>query len=583
MDSKTSGRSRKDIEQHIAELERENEYLRDRAHHYHSIFMNSKVAIWEEDFSEVFKALKNLPINTRSELKTYFDQRPEKVFELLAKAEVRDVNPATISMFEADSKEQMLGSIGKILPRKAFPFLRDELLSLAAGETFFEGETVNHTFKGKELHLLITISVIPDSDAPQNVLVNMMDISDRKEREHERARYLEEVQNKRIFSETMQEITIALSTKVRRGELLESILDQLHHIIDFSTASIMMLEGDTLKVERCIGYSDEKVRRYVESFTPKVNEIPLTQKIFETKQPLMIRDVREHPDWTTYGPTSYIRSVLQLPIYIQNTVYGLLSIEHSEPEAFSTEDLQKMIPFTHIAALAVKKSELYERINAELEEKRRTKEELAASLEQKETLLREIHHRVKNNLAMVNSLINLQSYQYQDKNVHALLTHLRRKILSISLVHEKLYRSNDIQNVNFSEYARELLDSLSLTITEEADVHIKNSIDTGIVLDTNTVIPLGLILTELFTNSAKYAHLHRESPLEFSVEANVENGMIQLLVQDNGPGFPEEVELDSFDSLGLTLVDSLSKQIGGSATLVDPGRAMILISFPLEQ
>src|SRR6056297_4178917 len=566
----------------IQRLEEENRQLHLSRAHYHSMFAHSKVAIWEEDFTEVMAALDQLKISSSEELDAYLTSDPNRVFDIISRAKVHNVNPATISMFGADSKEELMGSIKQVITPHTLPFLHRELLALWKGERFFEGETINRTLDDRLIHLLVTISIIDEEETAGHVLVSMMDITDRIHREQHQAKLLDEIQQRQLYAEIMQEITIALTSRIKRDPLLDTILEQVQRLVEYSSGNCRLLQGETAYIVRSRGYEEYGAAGFISTLKIPIDDFPLQREAIQTRRPVVIPNTKTDPRWITYPATSYIHSFLLLPILTQDKVYGLLSIEHKDPGVYSQETAEKLLPFAHAAAIAFARSELYEQLNAELEAKQRAQEELAASNQQKDTLLQEIHHRIKNNLSLISSLINLQSYRTEEPAIQEMLEQLRGKILSILMVHEKLYRSTDFQNVSLHEYIRDLLHTLEST-AGTTEVHTHVDIGEYVVLSTNTLIPVGLILTELFTNSSKYAQPPEGEPIRFRVHGLQESGTVTLRVRDNGPGLPGDKKndrLDTREGLGLTLVQNLVEQIGGTLELKEPPGFHIKLKFP---
>jgi len=201
------------------------------------------------------------------------------------------------------------------------------------------------------------------------------------------------------------------------------------------------------------------------------------------------------------------------------------------------------------------------------------------SLEEKEILLREVHHRVKNNLSMIASLLNIQSRYLKDKEAQEACRQSRKRIHTIALLHEKLYRSKDFTNILFGEYINELLATLSDAShipREECDFNIEIK-DINFSID--TIIPLSLIITELVTNSLKYgARLGKR--LAITIRLEPANEHFVLTVRDDGPGIGRELDWRNLETLGLQLVITLTEQLRGRLELVDEDGASFRITFP---
>jgi two-component sensor histidine kinase len=191
--------------------------------------------------------------------------------------------------------------------------------------------------------------------------------------------------------------------------------------------------------------------------------------------------------------------------------------------------------------------------------------QLKASLSEKETLLKEIHHRVKNNLQIISSLISLQSDKITDPTQRRLFQDTRDRVKSMALVHEKLYQSKDLGRVEMAEYTRQLLTDLFLVNgVIDSKIHLALQLE-SVFLPVDIAIPCGLILNELTTNAIKHAFDDRPSG-EISVRLRVESeneDMVDLTFADDGQGFPPDVDWRGSETLGLQLVRMLTEQLQG--------------------
>lgn len=194
----------------------------------------------------------------------------------------------------------------------------------------------------------------------------------------------------------------------------------------------------------------------------------------------------------------------------------------------------------------------------------------------RETLLREIHHRVKNNLQIVASLLNLQKSKSEDPNVLDMISISQNRIYSIALVHELLYNSDDFESVDIKDYSERIINSIicrTALNNLELIIDVKNEL-----IDLDTLIPCGLILCEAVTNFLKHA-IHNNPSLEVRFVRNINERV--LVIKDNGPGFPADVLAGQFDSLGIELIQSLSTQIDGTARLYNDNGAVVEVTFPV--
>ncbi len=198
--------------------------------------------------------------------------------------------------------------------------------------------------------------------------------------------------------------------------------------------------------------------------------------------------------------------------------------------------------------------------------------------EEKELLLKEIHHRVKNNLQIISSLLDLQSNKIEDTTARTAIADGQARVKSMALIHHKLYQHEDIATINFKEYTEQLYHQIMATLTD-MEPNLILDIDAKVAFDIDTAIPLGLILNELLTNACKYAFANNTRPELKIVLKKLEEGSYLLQVQDNGKGMPVDFQLQKARSLGLRLVRRLSKQLFGKATYENSNGALFSIYF----
>ena len=208
-------------------------------------------------------------------------------------------------------------------------------------------------------------------------------------------------------------------------------------------------------------------------------------------------------------------------------------------------------------------------------ERRVAEERIRLSLKEKEVLLKEVHHRVKNNLQIISSLLNLQSKYIKDDQALEMFKESRNRIRSMTLIHEKLYRSKDLANLDVAEYIQNLSSNLFRSYSA-GRVNLKTQVD-DILLGIDTAIPCGLIINELVSNSLKHAFPDKQG--EILVNLHRDDGKFTLTVSDNGVGFPEHVDFRNTDSLGLQLVCTLTDQLDGAIELNRTGGTEFKITF----
>jgi PAS domain S-box-containing protein len=216
--------------------------------------------------------------------------------------------------------------------------------------------------------------------------------------------------------------------------------------------------------------------------------------------------------------------------------------------------------------------------HTEIDERKKLEEEAARGLREKEVLLKEIHHRVKNNLQVISSLFSLQRSRTKSEEVRAILDESRMRVQSIALVHEQLYRSTDLAGVDFDEYLRGLLAAIRTSYA--AETIAMSSSAAGVVLDVEAAVPCALIIAELVSNSLK--HAFRGGRGNVVVTAHLDEGDCVLEVADDGVGIPRDFDWTRTRSLGLRLVRDLAKQLRGTVELDRAHGSRFILRFPLR-
>jgi len=183
-----------------------------------------------------------------------------------------------------------------------------------------------------------------------------------------------------------------------------------------------------------------------------------------------------------------------------------------------------------------------------------------------ELLFKEIHHRVKNNLQIISSLIELQMVSIDDQSTKDTLIDAQSRLKSIATIHEVLYQKDEKEKVDFEHFVHKLVDQILLTISNTSDIEIDIDFDENVYFSIDKTMPLGLILNELITNSVKHAFQNVNNP-KLSIRLHTDNkSQYKIIVSDNGVGLPDDFNFDTTESLGLKLVVLLADQIAGNIT-----------------
>ncbi len=276
-----------------------------------------------------------------------------------------------------------------------------------------------------------------------------------------------------------------------------------------------------------------------------------------------------------------LRSVLCIPVVKQSRMIGILYLENRLSDSIFTPEKSLMTELlTSQAAISLENARL-------MEDMKNADEQIKRSLREKEVMLKEIHHRVKNNLEIIKSMLDLQLPYLKSEQAIELFKESQNRIYSMALIHEKLYESESLSEIEVEEYIQSLADNLFLSYgVDDGDINLKLQVD-KISVDVNKLIPCALIINELVSNSLKHAfpssrrvpNRQQEIRIGFCRDSG---GIFTLEVGDNGIGLPENFEVQKTESLGIKLVDVLVKQLKGTLLIDATDGARFTITFDVR-
>jgi two-component sensor histidine kinase len=218
----------------------------------------------------------------------------------------------------------------------------------------------------------------------------------------------------------------------------------------------------------------------------------------------------------------------------------------------------------------------------DITERKRAEDELRASLEEKESLLKEVHHRVKNNLQVISSLLKLQARKVQTPDAQGFLRDTQNRINSMALLHETLYRSGNLAKVGLPQYVKNVCTLVARSHASGAEkIRLRHEI-VDVTLDLDRAIPAGLIISELVSNAFKHAFPSRsKGEILVEVQSAPEHQLV-LRVSDNGIGLPAAADPQNAETLGLLLVRNLTRQLDGHMSVSSGQGTIIEIVFPAQ-
>lgn len=266
---------------------------------------------------------------------------------------------------------------------------------------------------------------------------------------------------------------------------------------------------------------------------------------------------------------------------INSRLWGLL-IAHqcSAPRQWESHELDLLEQLSVPIAIAIQQSYIFQQAQNELVERQNAEMKLRNALAEKEVLLKEVHHRVKNNLQIVSGLLQLQVQNIKDPELIKTLRDSQNRIESISMVHKNLYTSTNIGKINIAEYIENLVNSILISYHITSEKVILETNISSVSLNIDQAIACGLIINELMSNSLKYAFNQQEKGILIISLTHIDHH-IKMIIQDNGIGLPSDLDWKNTDSLGLSLVHDLAtEQLEGEIRVERSNGTLFQIIFP---
>ena len=455
------------------------------------------------------------------------------------------VSPSIYNLRGYTPEEVLKQNISDVMTEESLQKINETLKSKI--KRFLKGERKLEVYEVDQIHKdgsivpteVATKFLVDENGHPKEVLGVSRDISYRKKTENElkaHARSLEILNN-----------IIKLTNKSKNIEnLLNSVLSAILDLMNFKYGSVFIID-----YERRVACPQVMIRVPPE-LAAKYNEINIDaegyREIFVEGKSFIEGNFAE------FSPEISERwncaSIVRIPLLHKNQVLGAFSLASANINCLSQGDKNILESVGRELGTAIW------RIQAE--------EKIKSSLVEKDFLLREIHHRVKNNLQIISSLINLQSLHLKDREAVQVLMDSQNRVKSLARVHEILYKSQDLGKIDLKEYLDTLIVNLSESlllnnILIKTEVHCEK-----LEINIDTAMPLGLIITELVTNSIKHAFPPGTTGLiSISVTLSEKQSII-LIISDNGVGIDKNINIEKPEKLGLKLVNTLVKQLDGT-------------------
>jgi len=361
---------------------------------------------------------------------------------------------------------------------------------------------------------------------------------------------------------------------------IEGILQDVAHILekrlDFDRGMVLLADKEktALTFRAGFGYTDEQLSTLQQtSFRLSPGSKGILVVSFGERRPFLINDIDEikydlSRRSLEFAEEMGVKSFICCPIICVDDAIGVLAVDNVKTKrTLLQSDIDLLMALSPEIGISIQNAMVTDMKEKQFNELLEVEEKIRASLKEKEVLLKEIHHRVKNNLQIVSSLLYMQAAKTEHPGAVSALKESRARIKSMALIHERLYQSPNLASVDMGAYTRNLVSDLQHAYrSEEHSVRLTVKID-DIPLGITEAIPCGLIINELVSNALKHAFPKgKEGEITIELQKRDTNRFV-LTISDSGSGFPENIDPRNSPSLGLTLVNSLVEQLGGTIEL----------------
>jgi len=529
-----------DLEQEVAVRKQAETKLSEINRQYRTFVENCVVGIYRIDFDEPVSALDD----------------PETIANsIMAHGYFAECNDALLGMYGVASKEEMLRiRLSDLIVnpddtrKRLVTFIENGFKTELIDNSEYDADKKMKYFRNSYTGLV------------HNGLLKWIwgiqtDISERKVAEH--------------AQQVLYDIASDALKAESPGDLFKKIHSSIDMIVDASNLAIILADKDTDELEIVYSTADEDLAGKVPS------KKSLTRYLIDNDLSLLL-SANDIELLITQGKCEMVgrpaQSWMGVPMRIGDDVTGAIVLQsYTNPDLYNYKHLEFLSFISSQIAVAI--------------ERNIRDEQIRSSLREKEVLLKEVHHRVKNNLQVISSLLSLQSKQVHNKQALALFKETHDRVRSISMVHERLYASKDFARIDFNEYVRNLtrelfrtygMDPSSLTITYDIE---------AVWLDVEMAVPCGLVINELISNSLKYAFPGMPNVKGAAISVSmrkVNSKALNLVVSDNGVGISDDIDLANVKTLGLKLVSILvTDQLQGSYDIVQNNGLEFRIVIPL--
>ncbi len=334
----------------ITERRQAEEALREGESRYRSLFEDSPISLWEEDFSAIKIYLDQLRDEGVTDFRTYFEEHPGAVVDCAMQVKIVDVNQATLELYQAHSKEEFFAGLGQVFGEESFDAFKEELIAFAEGKTRFEIEAINYTLTGIRKDLVLRAFVAPDYEGTlSKVLITMVDITGRKQLEQQ----VQELLVRRTRQvETSTEIAQEIALAPALDDLFRRVVNLVQERFGYYHAHVYLLTGEELVMQEGTGEAGRQMKAAGHKITLAAEE-SLVARAARIGQPVLVPDVSQEPSWLPNPLLPATKSELAVPIKLRDEVLGVLDVQSAAEGGLTQADLILLMGLCGQIAVAI--------------------------------------------------------------------------------------------------------------------------------------------------------------------------------------------------------------------------------------
>jgi len=428
-------------------------------------------------------------------------------------------------------------------------------------EKYKYNENFNIRKDGKQLWISWRNSPIYDETGNRKgILCIANDITDKRKTRQDLLRKIEELT-------LLHKVNTAISFSEDIDKALSSVCSELAHFMEAPQSGMALFNENRSASAIVAEFHSSEVPEALGLYPP-VADNPIMNILIQSREPFICMDPQNDPVLEPLHAAmkiKNIRAILIVPMIVNGEVAGTIGFDQYKKKEFETTKIEVIQNIANQVGRVI----LHKIAD----------DQMRKSLEEKKILIKEIHHRIKNDLSMIDSLINLHSYKEDNEISKARFLDLKNQIHTIGIIHEKLYQHEEI--INFRDYVRDVVESLIKGFRNN-NIEVTYDIP-DVYFETTISIPLGLIINELTMNALKYGFAEGGEK-KYSIILNRDHSKENFIlkVKNTGSPFPENIDFRNTDTLGMQLVCIFTEQLEGTVALNRTHGTEFIITFPAQ-